>query len=305
MSCILCKENNLKLVASIDSNDLCSLYYKRTGVSVKHYFEVPQINLYCCNNCCLLFYHPIISGDAAFYDQLQKYRDYYIEEKTEFNIAASYISGNQDVLEIGCGSGAFVKYITPRSYVGLEFSSKAIEKAKAKGIKVFSQSIGEHAMQNENKYDIVCFFQVLEHVDGPLEFLQNSIKVLKKGGKLIIAVPSENSFIKNVQNFYLNMPPHHVSRWKDKTFEKISELLNLKLVNIIHEPLHSKHKLFYVKTSLMIKLKALFNIHFKPVDNGLFCNFLESCATIAAFVITPFFNFSKKMGQSVLVVYEK
>ncbi len=41
------------------------------------------------------------------------------------------------------------------------------------------------------------------------------------------------------------MPPHHVSRFSDKTLQTIAQIFSLRLVNIYHEQVQSEHKNFY------------------------------------------------------------
>ena len=65
---------------------------------------------------------------------------------------------------------------------------------------------------------------------------------------LIIAVPSENSFIQYCVNGILNMPPHHISRFSDTTLHKIAEIFNLKLDCIYHESVQNEHIDFYKST---------------------------------------------------------
>ncbi|MBX9782799.1 MAG: class I SAM-dependent methyltransferase [Chitinophagaceae bacterium] len=114
-----------------------------------------------CENCGLKFYTPQAAGDGEFYNKLQNYKGYYLKEKAEFQEASKYISNTDDVLEIGCGEGLLTNYISYKTYTGLEFSDKAIITATGKGLKVTNESIEVHAIKNANKYDVVCYFQVL------------------------------------------------------------------------------------------------------------------------------------------------
>jgi len=206
---------------------------------------------------------------------------------------------NADILEIGCGEGAFKSLINCRTYTGLEFSDRAIKKATAKGLNVLKQTIEEYALLNNERFDIVCCFQVLEHVENPENFIKRSIACLKQGGKFIIAVPSEDSFINQAVNFYLNMPPHHVSRWTDESLKNIAILNNLELSSLIHEPLQSFHKLFYLKTLITKRLLKLWQHPIKSIDASFPGKLLYGCATLLAYLVSPFFTkFRNIRGQS-------
>jgi 2-polyprenyl-3-methyl-5-hydroxy-6-metoxy-1,4-benzoquinol methylase len=306
LQCILCQNHDVHVNETIPTKQLVDLYRRRAGVDVSRFFKGPSI-MYCiCGTCGLGFYWPQAVGDGRFYDDLQEYEGYYIPEKEEFKIAAKFITSGDNVLEVGSGEGLFTGYIQCKSYTGLEFSEKAIEKARRKGITLLNESLEEHARMNSEKYDVVCYFQVLEHVPEPGKFIKDSLACLKKGGKLIIAVPSEDSFIRNAINFYLNMPPHHCSRWTDHTLTKVAELNKLSILQIFHENLLSLHRPFYFKTSINSYLRSKFNRSYRAVDNDLLATSLYALSVLAAPVRSLFSPTAERItGQGVTVVYEK
>jgi len=304
--CILCYNTQTVTTETISTSSIINLYKKRAGVAVEKYFQTPTIRQLTCKRCGLIFFWPQAVGDGQFYDELQKMNDYYLEEKAEFIEASKFVQETHDVLEIGCGEGLFAKRIRCKSFTGLEFSNDAIKKARAKGLTIFQESIQDHANKNGEKYDVVCFFQVLEHVSDPGDFLKASIKCLKPGGKLMVAVPSEDSFIKSVPNFYLNMPPHHATRWTDLTLKKLAELYPLKVERIFHESLHEAHKKFYLTTNIFRKLGGLFGRPVKTIDTGLGGLFLYATSVLISYITSPFLSGKANIqGQSVLVVFQK
>jgi hypothetical protein len=142
-------------------------------------------------------------------------------------------------------------------------------------------------------------------VEHPGNFIEDSLKCLKRGGKLLVAVPSEDSFIHNVVNFYLNMPPHHASRWTDETLNKIAALFNLEVMELFHEPLHNVHKRFYVKTILHKKLMSIAGDKARAVDNRISTKFLYGFSHLISVFPSLLISSKNVMGQSVLVVYKK
>lgn len=305
ISCILCKSNNTYQSASIDTAQLSALYRNRAHTNADRFFQQAAIELYVCNNCDLRFYWPQAIGDGKFYDELQQYAGYYLKEKAEFIQAAKYISPADKVLEIGCGEGLFTEYIQCKSYTGLEFSEDAITKAKKRGLNVYNQGLAQHAATNPEAYDVVCYFQVLEHVEHPGSFIEDSLKCLKPGGKLLVAVPSEDSFISNVVNFYLNMPPHHASRWTDKALHNVAAIFNLEVKELFHEPLHRIHKRFYLKTMLHKKIMRLFGRKLRAVDNRIITKSVYGFSHLISFLPSLLMDSKHVVGQSVLVVYKK
>jgi hypothetical protein len=61
--------------------------------------------------------------------------------------------------------------------------------------------------------------------------LEDSLKALKKGGKLIIGVPNNEPYFKSYDKYStLNLPPHHMGLWNIKVFEKIAPLFKMELL---------------------------------------------------------------------------
>jgi SAM-dependent methyltransferase len=304
--CLLCEDKNVHITEMIPTNQIIALYRKRAGVDVSRFFKEPVIMHCSCHNCGLQFYSPQAIGDGRFYDELQQYGDYYIPEKDEFREAAKYIYPGDEVLEVGAGEGQFTGFIQCQSYTGLEFSEKAIRKARLKGITLVNESLDEHARRHPGKYDAVCYFQVLEHVPEPGKFIKESLACLKPGGRLIVAVPSEDSFIRDAANFYLNMPPHHSSRWTDDTLRKVAELNDLSTEHLFHENLLPMHRDFYYKTVINTQLRKLFRRPAKAVENDLPATFLYGLSVVLARLRMIFSRSNKKItGQSVTIIYKK
>jgi 2-polyprenyl-3-methyl-5-hydroxy-6-metoxy-1,4-benzoquinol methylase len=266
LNCPLCGNQNHAVIDKLPVSLLRKLYKKQYSIDIK-IEDLKDINLYQCANCHLKFYYPSIAGDEDFYDSLQKNNiDYYQSEKEEFIHALEYILPTDKVLEIGCGLGFFSNKIDCDSYVGLEFSSKAVEKAKQLGIKIYNQSIKEHSLINQSKYDVICLFQVLEHITDINIFLKDVLKCLKPGGRLIISVPNEDSFVGYFANNLLNMPPHHLSRWTEKTLSKIPEFFEVKLVTLKRELLADMHLQCYCECLLQNILRNYLGLEAKTLE---------------------------------------
>lgn len=190
---------------------------------------ISDINLYRCNECDLRFYDPPVMGGSNFYSQLQKFKWYYKPDKPEFEFAKKYIRSNDSILEIGCGEGYFGNVINAR-YTGLDPYSQ--------NLKVVKQSIEEHT----GNYDVVCGFQVLEHINTTNSFITNALRCLRNDGVLILSVPNEDSFLGNIEGWSLNYPPHHVTKFTKHCLENIANLFDLKLLELDEEPLDKFHR---------------------------------------------------------------
>jgi len=300
MNCPLCREKNTTILEKIDKNELTNLYKKMTDIDFG-YLISQDIDFCECQNCKLRFYDPLITGDEKFYNSLQKFEWYYMDEKEEYHYAKKYIGSNDKVLEVGSGKGAFAKHIDTKDYIGLDFSQNAKEMATRNGVTIENVMIQDYAANHKEEFDVVVSFQVLEHVSDPKEFLEAKLEALKKGGKLIVAVPSEDSFLKYVLNGILNMPPHHVTRWGDDTFEYIAQKYNLNIETIYHEKVQDIHKKWYLNTLILNSLCS-----YKVMDTSFLKKIVSKVSSLLSkLLIKGLKDEMLPNGHTVLVVLEK
>ncbi|MBI2966890.1 MAG: methyltransferase domain-containing protein [Bacteroidetes bacterium] len=236
---------NTKWERDIKIAEIIKLYGKLFGLDIRYLFNgIEHISVYLCQDSGYRFYYPLhISGDERFYSVLSKLDWYYNPWKWEHEQSLSFINEGFKVLEVGAGSGLFLKRVSDEirnvTCVGLEINSSAITSAKKNNVDVRNESIEKHSASNNETYDVVCSHQVLEHISDVYSFLNSQINCLKKGGKMIISVPNNDSFIKDntMDTYILNTPPHHMGLWNEISFLYLSKLFNLNIDKVIMEPL--------------------------------------------------------------------
>jgi hypothetical protein len=153
---------SLSLIAA---SDLARMYQKHFGYSpTVELSGIKDFDYRCCRACDLRFFWPPRTGSEDFYAALQRQPWYYLADKPEYRMAHQYISRSCKLLEIGCGSAAFASTFSNIDYTGLEFSPDAVRRAGSNGHSILKTSIQEHAAECPENYDVVCAFQVLEHV---------------------------------------------------------------------------------------------------------------------------------------------
>jgi SAM-dependent methyltransferase len=195
-----------------------------------------------CGACSLKWYADAPAGDAAFYVALQRNDWYYQADKAEYAFARGHVAADARVLEVGCGRAAFRRHLGPGvTYKGLEFNEAAVAAARSDGLDVEIRSIADEARQRPAHHDVVCHFQVLEHVSDPAGFMRDCEAALRPGGVLIVAVPAEDSFVGLAESSWLNMPPHHLTRWPDRALQQCLLALGLQPVDTWHEPVAPLH----------------------------------------------------------------
>lgn len=119
--------------------------------------------------------------------------------------------------------------------------------------------------------------------------LTNSSKLL------IIAVPSQDSFLQYAVNGILNMPPHHISRYSDKTLKFIAKEFNLTLLEIYHEPISPVHFDFYKAT-----IWAKIFLKTPLIDRGIARKFINKFGILGKrFIRIP----KEARGHTVIAIY--
>lgn len=250
VACPLCKNDTAKTVRKVSPEKIQRLYRRQIKLDVSKFFQnVESVDVMECSDCNFHFYTPAyIAGDGDFYRNLQKFDWYYHPWKWEHDVARSQLKEHDKILEVGSGGLGFLERITGEGYdiTGLELNEDSIVLGEKKQVKVLPEMVQEHADRVGEFYDVVCSFQVLEHIADVHGFLEGKVKCLKKGGKLIVAVPNNDSFIRLDPFHIMNMPPHHMGLWTETSLRSIEKHFPLKAKQFFIEPLKdSQINLYY------------------------------------------------------------
>ena len=230
------------LESQLSASQIIQQYQKEFSVDVSSYFKgLDNIDIYQCQTSRLRFYYPFsLAGDGQFYADLARvYKGYYSLWKWEHEKTIQYVKEGQKILEIGCGNGYFLQKIKEKKAegIGLDFNPEAVAYGKAQGIQIIDQTIGEHATQYPAKYDMVCAFQLFEHVNEVGQFIKDSLTCLKKGGVFAIGVPNNDSPIFALDPYHtLNVPPHHMLLWDARSLAYLATQYDLSIVEISIQP---------------------------------------------------------------------
>lgn len=297
--CPLCGSGAVEELETLPQARVNELYAKGYGVENA---VSRSLTYFKCNSCKLRFFSPPEAGGEGLYERLQTYDWYYMADKWEYAEALKFIGPEDTILEVGSGRAAFAGYVGKERYTGLEFNLQAIKRAKEAGVHLIKEPVDAHAAQG-HAYDVVVSFQVLEHVSDPEGFLRGCVDCLRPGGKLIVAVPADDSFVGRAVNDILNMPPHHVTHWPDATLEKLASLFGLELSALVYEPIAEYHSEWAGKVQYESRIRGALGMAPRVLDRSLPARLVSRVAAFLARRFPP--ALTDERGHTVLAIYRK
>jgi 2-polyprenyl-3-methyl-5-hydroxy-6-metoxy-1,4-benzoquinol methylase len=243
-NCLLCDSADLALKCEFSATRIAHAWKESLAIDIGSELDGwSTIPLYECARCRLQSFPPDLAGSAAIYERLGEYPWYYVPDKWEHMSARKDMRATDRVLEIGCGSGSFVKQLREVGWDarGTETNEQAVRDAIASGCPVTLGTVEELAIAQPHSFDVVCAFQVLEHVPHPAQFIEACLALLKPSGRLMFGVPNREGFLRHDPQHLLDLPPHHVTRWSRRSFEAFGALFPIRVVRICEEPLAEYH----------------------------------------------------------------
>lgn len=236
-----------RLIQRVGSDLLIGLWRGSFNIRTRHLLgRVPRLGLW-ESPCGLAFFDPMIAGDAAFY--VDFYKRIGLHEllsaahamRPEFVRAASLVPPGARVLDVGGGGGGFARHIPHAHYVGLDPNATHV----AEGLEMRAETIEHHGAAHAAAYDVVCAFQVVEHVSDPLAFVRAMLVCLRPGGVLLVGVPLWPSPMTDIPNFAFNAPPHHLSWWTESALRALASALHIDVETVEPLPVGAHERLLY------------------------------------------------------------
>jgi SAM-dependent methyltransferase len=157
-----------------------------------------------------------------------------------YQISKKYINKNSRLLEVGCGTGQFVKFLVKNGHnpYASEFvkSSKSLVK-KIIGKDNFFFQVNNSNLPFKNYFDFIYLWGVFEHFRFPLNELMIFNKLLKKGGKIFLLIPNLQSRAFELLGMATPTitPRNHLNFFTHKSFNYICKKTGFKILEKYQE----------------------------------------------------------------------
>lgn len=138
------------------------------------------------------------------------------------------------LLEVGCGMGFFLDVCEEYGIDarGCDVAEKALKFANRNSPRARAGTLDSH--YPDNSFDLICGFNLIEHLPHPLELIKQAERVLRPGGILVLETPIQESMFhrlarigyllsKGEIRFYGMHPGGHCCKLSRKTFRFVCE----------------------------------------------------------------------------------
>ncbi len=233
-----------------------------------------------CTDCRIIFF--MHDDNSVKLDELYEkdyfsgmvYRDYIQERDFRINqfrkkihLLEKYLPPTGMVLDIGCAMGFFLLIMNEFKYkaYGVEISKYA--SSYARDIMKLNVHSGDllSAHFPDDFFNIITMWDVLEHLQNPLEVLTEIKRIMKRQGILIIETLNVDSLTARIlrHKWPLYNPPYHLFYYSEKTLTGILKKIGFSLLEKIPvqtyvRTLHGFSAFRYYRYSVLQKILGIF-----------------------------------------------
>ncbi len=218
-------------------------------------------DLYECPSCRAQWWEPLKNPGAEWYESDVRYAgrngDPILEANEQHRRTISFIAPLRGrVLDVGCGVGNFLAWAKKDGWEchGIDFDRDSIETGKRtfglKNLEVADLHTYK-ARHPGDTFDLVTFFDVFEHIDDHVVFIETVRSLLKPGGYISLSTPYRGGSRWLVAH---DFPPRHLTRWD---LESMATFMDRHGFTVRYQKLLPA-KFFFIVTKLRFKYGRAF-----------------------------------------------
>jgi SAM-dependent methyltransferase len=208
------------------------------------------------------------------------------------------------VLDVGCGSGEWLDIFRESKChtFGTEYNEKQKRTALGKGHKILDGGLLP-VPEDNLKFDLVIFTEVIEHIQNPIETLSHLNSLLSENGLIYITTPNFSAIERHIlkDNWGIICYPEHLTYYTPRTLNLALRKTNFSKIRI------------YTENISIFRIMQGFNKKTAGKDGLSPLNLSDKIQAAASQNVT--LNFAKKLinfflnffgvGVSIVAVYKK
>jgi len=137
-----------------------------------------------------------------------------------YNFIKPYLKQSDSILDIGCATGGFLKYLKQKGNTklyGIDFSNDYLNVASQNKDLIIKNGFVENIPDFKTKFNFIIADQIVEHLIDPNKIFTEAKKILKKDGYLCISIPNaleyNNNYFFDFYWFLLKEHIHHFDKF--------------------------------------------------------------------------------------------
>jgi len=183
-------------------------------------------------------------------DEFEDYNEYWEKRGSHAapirraEIISEYIEPDSTILDVGCGDGTLIDYISknnsPKEIVGIDVSKKAVEYTKRHGYEAYEMDVTSNtfkAFMKENHFDYIVLTEVLEHIYEPEQVMLNIRESFNKS--IFVSIPNSGFLLHRLRLLFGKFPivvivyhvKEHIRFWTHTDFLYWCNHLGFRVVN--------------------------------------------------------------------------
>ena len=187
MDCAICEVADSSALFEAKLPDVANLDFSARRSPTRSHCRMVR-----CKQCGLIYSNPYFAPSVIH--ELYSAAGYIHEPQLE-NMARDYyaelikslpsLAKDARILEVGCGNGFFLKLLRDLGYrniAGIEPGEQAVRDASPEIRPVIRNEFFDADRFEPSSFDLICCFQVFDHVTDPNDVVRQFAKLLRPGG---------------------------------------------------------------------------------------------------------------------------
>ncbi|MCD4760916.1 class I SAM-dependent methyltransferase [bacterium] len=161
---------------------------------------------------------------------LKKKSNYFVRENIVIDLVKKYSQPENKILEVGSGSGVLARALLENNYKNLslvDIDNYLPSEIKEKvNFNIVDLSFDRLPFEDKS-FDLILAIAIVEHLENPFMFFRESARVIKPGGKMLVAIPhifawqSRLKFLLKNDLIGYTVSNNHIALFTKSIFEKI------------------------------------------------------------------------------------